>query len=197
MALLSPSPRKGQIMNSPRQIVILCGVEPIPENRFSDTFLNNAKTFIKENPRDTVNVIDARDYVDEDKPMTKILQRIREHSRTAPIDLFIYSGHSTPKKLLVYYLTRTDLPAGERFMDGATNWKFINWAPIAEIWLWGCRTGGDYTKDPHSVAQLIANSSLVSVKGYICRTSQKKIGGKFYQLPEHSRYKFELFEPES
>jgi hypothetical protein len=180
--------------------VIVCGLEPIHKEDgslkcYSDTFLNNARTYIKDNPGHNVSIIDCRNLTEEAKPMSTVIGRIRELSKATPIDLLIYSGHSSTSKLLVFYKTRQELSEPERFWTRDSKWTNIQFSDIAEIWLWGCRTGGNYEVDPQAIAQKIADSSRVPVKGYTCRTSQKMIDGKYYQLPENSSYTFLTFLP--
>jgi hypothetical protein len=176
-----------------KSVVIICGMEPIfnDDGSFklnSETFRNNARTYMADNPRDGVMVLDMREYKDGINPIESVLGDVASFSQDNPLDLFVYNGHSSTSNLLALYHTRGELPDSSRFITKKTVFPEIKFREGGIVELWGCRTCGNYEVDPNSIAQYIANELRIRVKGWICRTSQKQVGSKFYQMPEKSTY---------
>jgi hypothetical protein len=180
--------------------VILCGLETIYNQDgtfklFSCTFRNNADTYAAEHETEIVDVIDARDYKSSPTPMGAVMGKLRSLSRVSPIDLFVYNGHSSTNNLLVFYKWAATSDNDQRFITHKTSWSGVNFAHDATIELWSCRTGGNYVRDESCIAQAVADNSRVPTWGYICRTSQKQVGNKYYQMPEKDEYRLEVFDP--
>ena len=183
-----------------KHVVILCGLETIynPDGSFklfSSTFGNNAATYVADHPDETVDIIDARDYRDCVKPMSAVMGKLRSIAKLSAIDMLVYNGHSSCNNLLMFYKWSSTSSNDERFITENTSWKDIEFSGHSKIELWSCRTGGNYIEDKTCIAQHIANNSKVPTWGYICRTSQKKIGNKYYQKPEKAEYYLIEFKP--
>lgn len=164
-------------------VVAICGTEPCPDSlKYSDTFMNNMRTWRKEHKEDKLVIYDARDFITAADPLRFLWRNVKESFPS--IDLVIYSGHSSPLNLLVFYHARTNLPNDMRYIGGDFEWDM----PLSEnatIILLGCQTVGTKgVKNPNSIAQKIANTTKRHVFGYTWRSSQKLINGGYYQLPE-------------
>ena len=165
-------------------VVAICGLEQCPDGiRWSDTFLNNIKTWKRHHASDNLVIVDARDYVDCSDPMASLWRDVKKaHDVT---DLVIYSGHSSPINLLVFYHCQTDLDNSKRYIGVKLPWD-MPLSDKAEIILWGCQTAGvKGTQSENSIAQAIANNSKRPTWGFVWRSSQKLKDGGFYQTPEH------------
>lgn len=181
-------------------VVIICGIEPVfkDDGSFklnSATFMNNARTYVEDHPNERVCIFDMRDYKDVPEPMIEVLAAVAKTSRVDGVDLLVYNGHSSTNTLLALYKTRAELPDTSRFITKRTRFPKIEFSEGARVELWGCRTAGNYVIDPDSIAQHIANTLKLPTLGWICRTSQKKVGKKFYQKPENSSYSMVIFQP--
>lgn len=170
--------------------VALAGLETIYKEdgtvkHFSETFLNNIKTYVKDNPEEDVVIIDARHFREEKGPMTAIWARLREASDFVPIDKLIITSHSGTDELYIISRYRKGLPDSERYFTKEDTWEGVRFNSGAEIRLWGCNTAGrDGVKINDSICQAIANKAKVATYGYVWQTSQKKRGDGYYQIPD-------------
>lgn len=170
--------------------IALVGLETIRNDdgsikHFSETFLNNIRTYIKENPSENVVIIDARDLREIVSPMGGVWARLGSHTEKSPAKKIIYSGHSGTDELYMFSRYRKELPDGDRYFMKTDLWEGICFAEGAEIRLLGCQTTGQNGKRfDDCIAQSIANATKVPTWGYPWKTSQKKRGGGYYQVPD-------------
>jgi len=170
-----------------KNVLIICGVEPHPTkpNTYSQTFVNNARTYTAENPQDNVTVVDAANFVQFDKPLSEMFKVIRAQCQWNIPQVVIYSGHSSPQHLLVFAHCCEDVGHDERYIGQEFKWD-MPFDENCKIILWGCQTAGmKGEKQPDTIAQSIANTTGKRVYGFVWRTSQKMINKQYYQLPEH------------
>ena len=173
--------------------IALAGLETIKRDdgsikHFSQTFLNNVLTFKKDNHDKDVEIIDARDFWEFPKPMSALWERLRVLSEDRPIDLLMISSHSGPEQLYIFSKVRKDVPEEERYFCMTDEWEDVEFSKGAKIELQGCQTAGMHgEKFVASIAQSIADATRVSTYGHLWKTSQKKIGEKYYQIPEHGK----------
>ena len=173
--------------------IALAGLETIKRDdgsikHFSQTFLNNVLTFKKDNAHMDVEIVDARDFWEFPKPMSALWERLRVLSEDRPIDLLMISSHSGPEQLYFFSKVRKDVPEEERYFCMTDKWEDIEFSKDAKIELHGCQAAGMHgEKFVASIAQSIADATKVPTYGYLWKTSQKKIGDKFYQVPDHGK----------
>lgn len=166
-----------------KRTVAIVGLETIFDGmakkwRHSETFLNNIKTYIEDHPDEDVLVLDAREYKDFMNPLGEMFRDIQKHG---VIDQLIYSGHSGPKKLFVFFRYPEGQPDQRRFITKDTDWSKIEFSAHAEILLMGCQTLGQNGKRVEEcIGQWICDATKRPVWGFCSRSAQKKIGNKFY-----------------
>lgn len=162
--------------------VAIAGLELAPSGVWAWTFLNNIITYVKAHKYDDIKVIDARDHAEAANPMASLWSAVKKaHDKT---DLVIYSGHSSPINLLVFYHCQIDLPNSHRYIGVDYPWD-IALSDKAQIILWGCQTAGvKGVKSENSIAQAVANTTKRSTFGFVWRSSQKKHADGYYQEPE-------------
>lgn len=185
-------------------IVVLAGIETVRDKdgkvlKLSQTFMNNARTYRKDRPKDNVNIIDARDYMASENPIEALMHDVRMsfgHDEGLGIDELVYIGHSDPTTLYVFSRVCKDHPDEQRFLTGASEWV----APYnkgASIRLISCQAGGTHGKKATvCLAQDISNTSGLKVYAYTSRCAQiRRKDGGFEQRPDYPG--FALFLPEN
>ena len=173
-----------------RKVTAVLGIEPYfyPNTNtikhYSDTFLNNVLTWKHDNPTDKVVIVDARKYIKSPEPMSELWRDVCL-SHPEGIDIFLYSGHSSPEHLLVYSHCRHDISDDQRYL-GFENAFTMPLSPNAKIYLYGCQAGGkEGEKWENSIAQVMADKTGRLVHAYAYRTSQKqRPDGHYYQKPD-------------
>jgi hypothetical protein len=171
-------------------VIAIVGLETIKDSKgnvkyYADTFMNNIRTWQKDNPKDKIKVLDGRDYVCAKTPLSVLWEDIA--NAFDGIDLILYSGHSDNEKLYWLSKTRPDLDPTEKFIEN-NEWPF-KFNEDASIKIMGCQAGGqDGKKWPVCIAQTIANKSGVTVWAFTCKSSQKKRKGGYYQIPDTGDY---------
>ena len=169
------------------KVVAICSTEPALDGiRWSDTFINNINTWRKYNPDPALTILDARKYMKEPDPIKAIWAAV---AAIPKIDLLIYSGHSSPLNLLVFYHAAIRLTNDRRYLGSAHSFS-ADFSKDARIILWGCQTAGvKGVQSENSIAQTIANKTKRKVLGFTWRSSQKLNPAGYppgyYQLPEH------------
>lgn len=170
--------------------VALVGLETLKNEdgslkKFSVTFYNNVITWRADHPKEDVVIVDARDFYKEDHPIEAIMKRLKEVSCERPIDTLLYSGHSCSTTLYYFSKVRKELEERERYFTMGQSWDGVLFSQEATIRLFGCQTGGERGKKFEvCIAQDIANQTRRRVFGFVSKSSQKKIGKKFYQVPD-------------
>lgn len=180
-------------------VIAIVGLETIKDKEgnirfFAETFLNNIKTFQRDNPKSTIKIFDGRNYVNEQNPIAKLWSDIAMAFDADGIDIILYSGHSDSDRLYWISKTRPDLKDTNKFISN-NDWNFV-FNSKAFIRLMGCQAGGqDGVKWPKCVAQTIADNSGVTVWAFTSKCSQQKRNGGYYQIPDNGDYvKFERSE---
>lgn len=173
--------------------VCLAGIETIRDKagtvlRYSDTFLNNIKTFKHDYPADSFKLIDARDFLGSALPMTAIFDEIA--ALTQPVDKLIISCHSDPDALYIFSHSRYDVEDQYRTIHKQTDWSSIKFSPSAEIKICGCQTAGAKgVVLPDSIAQNIANNSKITTYGFVWKSSQRsRRDGWYVQKPDRGGF---------
>lgn len=176
----------------PKIAALIVGIETIKDKhtgevtKLSQTFLNNINTWVKDNPSYTSHVFDARDFLKFSNPLLEVFNNV---SKLGPLDTLVYSGHSGPEKLFVFYNCRQELSDSHRTINFDTCWDGMKFNSDANIWLQGCQTGGvKGEKWPVCIAQDIADKTGTTTWGFTSRSAQKKTGNKFYQIPDYGSY---------
>lgn len=171
-----------------RNVVAICGIETVRDEagnvkKFSTTFLNNMITWKKNNPKDALVVIYARDYLKCEDPIAALWAAVCG-AYPDGIDELIYSGHSSSEHLIIYSHVLYELSDDKRWIG----FEFPFIAPFKEgavIRLWGCQAGGQEGKKwPNCIAQTFADKSQRTVYAFISKSSQRKRNGGFYQVPD-------------
>lgn len=166
-----------------KRVLAIVGLETIYDGKnhrwkHSDTFLNNILTYEKEHPYEEVFHFDARRYKDMINPLRQMFNELADN---CPCDELIYSGHSGPNKLYVFFRYPEEKPDNCRFITKDTDWRQIIFSEHAEIKLWGCQTIGQNGKrQDDCIGQWIADATNRPVWGYTTRSSQKLVNGGFY-----------------
>ena len=173
-------------------VIAIVGLESIKDadgnvKYFAETFLNNIKTWRRDNPDAEIKIFDGRSYSVLNTPVSSLWKDIANAYGEKGIDQILYSGHSDSDKLYWISKARHDLPDTERFL-WERDWNFT-YNKDASIKLMGCQTGGQEGKKwPKCIAQSIADSSGVIVWGFTSKSSQKKRDGGYYQTPDIGGY---------
>lgn len=174
-------------------VIAIVGLETIKDEHgnikvFSETFLNNIKTYKKDNPGRTLNIFDARIYKEFESPIKSLWKDMAEVYGVEGIDLILYSGHSDSERLYWVSKTRTELADEDRFIDANNEWNF-KFNKSAKIQLMGCQTGGQRgQKWPNCIAQSIADKSGVEVLAFVSKSAQQKKKNGYYQIPDYNGY---------
>lgn len=171
-----------------KNVTILIGVETVRDSdgvvkKFSETFLNNAQTWIKDHPETNVVIVNSLEYIENVNPLQDVWEAVcKSHDK---IDTFIYFGHSSEESLIVYSHTLTERPLSERWFRAEFHYE-APFAEDAEIFLYGCQTGGVRgVKLDDSLAQIIANRTDRIVWAYVSRSYQIQKGKRrFYQISD-------------
>lgn len=156
-------------------IVAICGIETIRDEhgvvqRYSDTFLNNMLTYQRENPNDSIIIIDARDYLKHSKSIINVWDAVCSKFKT--IDKIIYSGHSSDESLIVFSHTKTELDVELRYFRSSFDFE-APYSENAEIIIYGCQAGGKQGKKfENCIAQTIANKTKKTVWAYVSKSYQ-------------------------
>jgi hypothetical protein len=183
-----------------RTIAAVAGLDPLYNGTYGEAFMDDIKTFQRDNPDDTVYIIDARWYIGWNNPVGNLMDKVGEISQKEPLDAFIYAGHSYGSGLSVFYGYGQDLPDNQREINTDTSWSGIKFNKDANIKLMGCNAGGyagyknfmtvideetgyDWLLYFDSIAQDIANKTGVQTWAYVNYTTQKKQNGGYYQKP--------------
>jgi len=169
--------------------VCIAGLETIKDKKtnkvkyFSDTFLNNIRTWVKENKDCDSKILDARDYKDLNDPMLALFNDIKS---VQGLDRLIITCHSDWEGLYIISKYRKgEIPDSHRYVEYYTEWEGFNFNPNAEIWLMGCQAGGRFGKKwDMCIAQDIANKTNTTVMAYASRSSQRYIDGGYRQVPD-------------
>lgn len=174
-----------------RTAIALAGLETIKDadgkvKYFAQTFLNNIKTWKKDNKQFSTELIDCRDYREMASPMTALWADIEDLSRQTPLDRLIITCHSDWEGLYLFSKYRKELAEEDRYVTVNRDLSTIQFNPGANITIYGCQAGGRFGKKwPSSIAQTIADSSRVSVLAFASRSSQRRRkDGGFYQRPD-------------
>lgn len=179
------------MISKKRNVIAVIGIETIRDangnvKRFSDTFLDNMETYRSDHPDDNVLLFDSRKYVKDgtDSPIDSLLNHAARSFKDG-VDEIIYAGHSDSEILYVFSRTRTDCEDEGRFIMKETDWSRFKFNPGARIRLTGCQAGGQEGKKwDECIAQWIADNSGVTVLAFVSKSSQRKIGNKYYQKPD-------------
>jgi len=171
-----------------KNVVAIIGIETIRDSngvvkKFSETFLNNIRTWKRDNPKDNLVIIDALKYLKVEKPLDAIWKAVCDSYDE--IDQLIYFGHSSDESLIVFSYTLEHLSLEERWFRAGFHYD-APFAPDAEIFLYGCQTGGQRgEKWDTSLAQIIANKTNRTVWAYVSKSYQiEKPKGHFYQISD-------------
>lgn len=171
-----------------KNIVIMLGIETIRDDmgnvvKYSDTFLDNALTFKKENKKDNIRILDARSFVDEIDPIESLWKAAI--SSLAVIDKLVYYGHSSPESLICFSHVRTELPIEKRYFRDSFHYTG-SFSKGANFTIYGCQAGGtEQKKDLESIAQVIANKIQRKVYAYTSKSYQiEKPKGSYYQISD-------------
>ena len=177
-----------------KNIVLLVGIETVRGKdgkviKLSETFVNNARTFEKDNRKDHVIRIDARNYLTADNPIGELWHDVcmsYGHSEGLAIDELIYMGHSDSTTLYVFSRVCTEHPDEQRFLSSYSDFT----APYnknAAIRLISCQAGGERGKKfDDCIAQTIADQTKRTVYAYTSRCAQiRRRDGGFEQRPDY------------
>lgn len=170
--------------------VALAGLETLKNadgsfKKFSVTFLNNIYTWKLDHPKEDVVIVDARDFWQKEDPMSEVMWCLREVSSKKPISTLIYSGHSDPVGLYFFSKVRKELEEDKRYFIMGRSWEGVNFTEKARIHLLGCQAGGvDGKKYDVCIAQDIADNTRRDVYAFVSKSSQRRIGKKYYQVPD-------------
>ena len=171
-----------------KNVVAIIGIETIRDSdgivkKFSETFLNNIRTWKKDNPKHNLVIIDALKYLKIENPLDAIWKTVCESYDV--IDQLIYFGHSSDESLIVFSHTLEELSVEERWFRAGFHYQ-APFAKDAEIFLYGCHAGGRNGKKwDTSLAQIIANKTNRTVWAYVSQSYQiEKPKGRFYQVSD-------------
>jgi hypothetical protein len=172
-----------------RNIVVIAGIETVRDKdgtvkKFSQAFMNNARTIKKDLKDDNVVIVDARDFVNETSPIDALWDAVVT-AHTGLIDEIFYTGHSDPEGLYVFSKVRKELPEGSRYLTAFFHWE----APLSEDGCFrfnGCQAGGmDGVKFPNSLAQIVADRTRHVVWAYTSKSAQiRRQDGGYEQRPD-------------
>lgn len=158
-------------------IVAICGIETIRNKsgkvmRYSDTFLDNMLTYQHEHPKDSVVIVNARDYlkVTSSTPAADLWKVAC--SKFDKIDKIVYAGHSSDESLIVFSHCKTELDIEQRYWRSSFHYE-APYADNAEIIIYGCQAGGKEGKKwPVCIAQTIANKTGKTVWAFVSKSYQ-------------------------
>jgi len=173
-------------------VIAIVGLESIKDANgnvkyHADTFLNNIRTWHRDNPKAALKTLDGRDYMNGDNPIKALWADMASAYGDKGIDQIIYSGHSDSEKLYWISKSRHDLSDDVKFISD-NDWPFI-FNKDACIRIAGCQAGGQRgVKWPKCVAQTIANKSKIIVWAFTSRSSQQQRNGGYYQTPDIGGY---------
>ena len=169
-------------------VIAIVGLETIknPDGTIkyhADTFLNNIRTWHRDNPVAALKIMDGRDYMNGDNPIKALWADMATAYGANGIDQILYSGHSDSAALYWISKSRHDLSDAAKFISDNA-WPFT-FNKDAYIRLFGCQTAGQRgVRWPNCIAQTIANKSGVKVYGFVSRSSQQERNDGFYQTPD-------------
>jgi len=152
------------IQKCKRVIIAVAGAD---RSSFNHAFTDNIKTFIYENPDDTVHVIQGWTFYNNNELMNAI---INMSHKVGGIDSLVIESHATSNVLSI--IPRTDTGA-RLWLTPSDNWGGINFHEHANIRFTGCNAGGNNgIASPSSIAQQVANQTQRIVLAFVNNTSQ-------------------------
>jgi len=153
--------------------------------KYSSTFVNNLITYKSDHKDEDVHIIDCRDHVKADNPIESMMSAVLSHG---VIDGLIISSHSDWFGLYIFSKTRKELSEDRRYLLPEFDWRRFKFSPNAYVRLWGCQTAGRngvLIKD--SIAQIISDETQRLVYAFTSRSSQRKVGKRFVQIPDNKK----------